>query len=121
MITPGPDESENPSTAQTNSGQMVSTSMSATTVIRSHASIIYGSDQRRSLQVHKPEVCYPAQGFVLNRTKRCRTKPHSGDSGWRMFYPDGDADEPVTYWFHHRRQSGDQQASKAAGGLQAMG
>ena len=29
-------------------------------------SIAYGDDQRGDLQAHKPEVCYPAQGFTLN-------------------------------------------------------
>lgn len=29
-------------------------------------SIAYGVDQSDSMQVHKPEVCYPAQGFVIN-------------------------------------------------------
>lgn len=28
-------------------------------------SIAYGSDQRDSMQLHKPEVCYPAQGFTV--------------------------------------------------------
>ncbi|MPN19384.1 hypothetical protein SDC9_166753 [bioreactor metagenome] len=28
-------------------------------------SIAYGEDQRDSMQAHKPEVCYPAQGFLL--------------------------------------------------------
>src|SRR3979409_994129 len=28
-------------------------------------SLAYGSDQHGSLQAHKPEICYPAQGFVL--------------------------------------------------------
>ena len=32
-------------------------------------SLAYGSDQRGSLQAHKPEVCYPAQGFVLHRNE----------------------------------------------------
>ena len=28
-------------------------------------SLAYGDDQRGGLQAHKPEVCYPAQGFKL--------------------------------------------------------
>ena len=28
-------------------------------------SIAYGGDQSDSMQVHKPEVCYPAQGFQM--------------------------------------------------------
>lgn len=30
-------------------------------------SIAYGVDQRDSMSVHKPEVCYPAQGFVVHK------------------------------------------------------
>lgn len=33
-------------------------------------SVAYGSDQRDSMQVHKPEVCYPAQGFVVNSVSK---------------------------------------------------
>src|SRR6218665_4039572 len=29
-------------------------------------SLAYGDDQRGDLQAHKPEVCYPAQGFALH-------------------------------------------------------
>lgn len=34
--------------------------------VRIMLSIAYGVDQSDSMQVHKPEVCYPAQGFVIN-------------------------------------------------------
>ena len=33
-------------------------------------SLAYGSDQRGALQAHKPEVCYPAQGFTLQKKRR---------------------------------------------------
>ncbi len=33
-------------------------------------SLAYGIDQRDSMQVHKPEICYPAQGFVLRDQRR---------------------------------------------------
>ena len=63
-------------------------------------SIAYGNDQRGALQAHKPEICYPAQGFNL----------HSNDAGLlstsygsipvrRMFTTMGTRQEPVTYWF----------------------
>ena len=63
-------------------------------------SIAYGNDQRGALQAHKPEVCYPAQGFNL----------HSNDAGLlstsygsipvrRMLTTMGARQEPVTYWF----------------------
>src|SRR5450830_590456 len=33
-------------------------------------SIAYGKNQSDALQLHKPEVCYPAQGFTLLATQR---------------------------------------------------
>lgn len=33
-------------------------------------SIAYGGDQSHDRQVHKPEVCYPAQGFVIDSVRR---------------------------------------------------
>ncbi|MEP6878662.1 MAG: exosortase C-terminal domain/associated protein EpsI, partial [Nitrosospira sp.] len=30
----------------------------------------YGNDQRDSMQMHYPEVCYPAQGFLLKEQQR---------------------------------------------------
>ena len=29
----------------------------------------YGDDQRGGLQAHRPEVCYPAQGFKLGKVE----------------------------------------------------
>lgn len=28
--------------------------------------VAYGKDQRQEIKIHRPEVCYPAQGFVVN-------------------------------------------------------
>ncbi len=33
-------------------------------------SLAYGEDQSDSMSVHKPEVCYPAQGFVVASNKK---------------------------------------------------
>ncbi|MCL6262740.1 exosortase-associated protein EpsI, B-type [Craterilacuibacter sp. RT1T] len=33
-------------------------------------SIAYGADQRDGMQLHYPEVCYPAQGFVIHSNVR---------------------------------------------------
>lgn len=38
--------------------------------IRVMLSLAYGESQTDSLQVHKPEVCYPAQGFVVLKNKK---------------------------------------------------
>jgi EpsI family protein len=65
-------------------------------------SIAYGKDQRDALQVHKPEVCYPAQGFTLldkrqygletglKSAKKIKVTHLQTALGARI--------EPVTYW-----------------------
>ena len=63
-------------------------------------SLAYGSDQRGSLQAHKPEVCYPAQGFVLHSNKAGKLATLFGDIPVRrLFTALGARQEPVTYWF----------------------
>ncbi len=63
-------------------------------------SLAYGSDQRRSLQVHKPEVCYPAQGFVVRKNEVQLLTVASGTIPVRrIFAVMGARQEPVTYWF----------------------
>ncbi len=62
--------------------------------------IAYGVDQRDDLQVHYPEVCYPAQGFeVLSNHKR-RLATAFGDLPVRRMETRLNAgrNEPVTYW-----------------------
>ena len=63
-------------------------------------SVAYGTDQRDGLQVHKPEVCYPAQGFAVRRISRSQVdidgktipvKRVETNFGERRI-------EPVTYW-----------------------
>jgi EpsI family protein len=63
-------------------------------------SVAYGSDQRGSLQAHKPEVCYPAQGFTLvtNEESQVAT-PFGAIPARRLFTRLGPRAEPVTYWF----------------------
>jgi EpsI family protein len=63
-------------------------------------SLAYGSDQRGSLQAHKPEVCYPAQGFKLHSTVSAPLSTPVGDiAAQRLFTSMGPRKEPVTYWF----------------------
>ena len=63
-------------------------------------SLAYGSDQRRSLQAHKPEVCYPAQGFVVHTNEvGILTTPFGDIPVRRLFTSLGARQEPVTYWF----------------------
>ena len=63
-------------------------------------SLAYGSDQRGSLQAHKPEVCYPAQGFVLQKNEAGILPTTFGEIPVRrLFTTMGPRQEPVTYWF----------------------
>ena len=63
-------------------------------------SLAYGSDQRGALQAHKPEVCYPAQGFVLQRNEAGLLGTPFGDMPVRrLFTTMGARHEPLTYWF----------------------
>lgn len=62
-------------------------------------SIAYGGDQRDSMQVHKPEVCYPAQGFSLLGQKSGSLKTAQGVIPvTRIVASLGNRHEPVTYW-----------------------
>ena len=63
-------------------------------------SLAYGSDQRGSLQAHKPEVCYPAQGFTLQKNEAgTLVTPFGEIPVRRLFGHLGPRIEPVTYWF----------------------
>jgi len=63
-------------------------------------SLAYGSDQRGALQAHKPEVCYPAQGFTLQKNDAGRLATAHGDIPVRRLFGNLRArEEPITYWF----------------------
>lgn len=65
-------------------------------------SIAYGTDQRErsSLRAHKPEVCYPAQGFVVQRDDAGLLATGFGTIPVRrLFTTLGARQEPLTYWF----------------------
>ena len=62
-------------------------------------SIAYGRDQRDANQAHKPEICYPAQGFVLlNKQRGVLETPHGAISVTRVQTHMGQRYEPITYW-----------------------
>ena len=62
-------------------------------------SMAYGDDQRGGLQAHRPEVCYPAQGFKLGRTEDGALSTGFGTIEVRRLTTTlGPRDEPVTYW-----------------------
>ncbi len=63
-------------------------------------SLAYGSNQRGSLQAHKPEVCYPAQGFTIDRNEAGQFTSQFGEVPVRRLAGHlGARYEPVTYWF----------------------
>lgn len=63
-------------------------------------SLAYGSDQRGALQAHKPEVCYPAQGFTVHANEPAFLQTAYGEiPARRLFTTLGQRHEPVTYWF----------------------
>ena len=64
-------------------------------------SIAYGDDQRGGLQAHKPEVCYPAQGFKLLANDAISiATPFGAIPGRRLNTVQGNRAEPVTYWIN---------------------
>ena len=62
-------------------------------------SLAYGDDQRGGLQAHRPEVCYPAQGFKLGAVKDGVLPTAYGNIEVRRLATSiGSRNEPVTYW-----------------------
>lgn len=62
-------------------------------------SIAYGNDQSYSTQVHRPEMCYPAQGFEI----RSMSRDSIDFSGaqlpvMKLVATQGPRIEPITYW-----------------------
>ncbi|GAA5785933.1 hypothetical protein GCM10007860_17780 [Chitiniphilus shinanonensis] len=62
-------------------------------------SIAYGRDQSDGLRVHKPDVCYPAQGFVVSQGQD-GTLDVGGHAlpVRRLVATLGERNEPITYW-----------------------
>jgi EpsI family protein len=62
-------------------------------------SMAYGDDQRGGLQAHRPEVCYPAQGFTLRDVNDGKVATAYGKIDVRRLLTTlGPRNEPVTYW-----------------------
>lgn len=62
-------------------------------------SIAYGGDQSDAMQLHKPEVCYPAQGFTLHGKQADTLQVRGGNLPiTRVSTSLGNRNEPVTYW-----------------------
>lgn len=61
--------------------------------------IAYGGDQSDGTQVHKPEVCYPAQGFqLLNKSDATFASSFGPLLVTRVDTELGQRREPITYW-----------------------
>ncbi|MDE2365979.1 MAG: EpsI family protein [Betaproteobacteria bacterium] len=61
--------------------------------------LAYGKDQRDAMQVHYPEVCYPAQGFSLQEKQKGTLETGRGAIPvTRILTSLGQRNEPVTYW-----------------------
>jgi EpsI family protein len=62
-------------------------------------SIAYGGDQSDAMQVHKPEVCYPAQGFqVIKQYQDILDLGSVRIPVKRLVAANGARIEPITYW-----------------------
>lgn len=62
-------------------------------------SIAYGSDQSDSMKVHKPEVCYAAQGFQVEDHRMDNLILGQGSLPIkRVLALQGNRIEPITYW-----------------------
>jgi EpsI family protein len=62
-------------------------------------SVAYGGDQSDGTRAHRPEVCYPAQGFqiVLSQSGQLSLPTHSIPVR-RLVAKQGGRTEPITYW-----------------------
>lgn len=62
-------------------------------------SIAYGEDQRDAVQLHYPEVCYPAQGFeIISNYKSTLEIRRQKIPVRRLETQLGQRREPITYW-----------------------
>jgi EpsI family protein len=63
-------------------------------------SIAYGGRRNQGMDIHRPEICYPSQGFALRRDTvdaqlllEARTLPIK-----RLVAGSGNRNEPISYW-----------------------
>jgi len=68
--------------------------------------LAYGNDQRSTLQAHRPEVCYPAQGFKLVSKVQDGPldTPFGAIDATRLTAQAGTRTEPITYWLTNGNQ-----------------
>ena len=62
-------------------------------------SVAYGGDQSDGTSAHRPEVCYPAQGFAITANSLGRLQLGGREVPVRRLVSKlGPRDEPITYW-----------------------
>jgi EpsI family protein len=62
-------------------------------------SIAFGGNQSKALQVHKPEVCYAAQGFQIGTMTKAMLNTDIGQIPvMHLVAKQGTRNEPITYW-----------------------
>ncbi|WP_310389596.1 exosortase-associated protein EpsI, B-type [Roseateles sp.] len=63
-------------------------------------SVAYGGDQSDATRSHRPDVCYPAQGFQINSASSGVVAVQTGELPVRRMVAQlGSRVEPVTFWF----------------------
>lgn len=63
-------------------------------------SVAYGGDQSEATRAHRPDVCYPVQGFQIISSENAAVNIAGGELPVRhMFAKLGQRHEPVTFWF----------------------
>jgi EpsI family protein len=64
--------------------------------------VAYGSRQRQEVKIHRPELCYPAQGWQLKSIEPTTFDIANAQgpviAGHRMVVRNGRLDEAVSYW-----------------------
>jgi EpsI family protein len=67
--------------------------------IRVMLSVVYGDGIDRQLDIHRPEICYPAQGFSVSKYTDQVIHTLSGElSVRRLVAQNGLRIEPISYW-----------------------
>ena len=62
-------------------------------------SVAYGGDQSDGTSAHRPEVCYPAQGFAITSNRLTALPIGQGQLPVRQLMSKlGPRNEPITYW-----------------------
>jgi EpsI family protein len=62
-------------------------------------SVAYGGDQSDGTSAHRPEVCYPAQGFAVTYNAKAAQSAAGGSLAVRRLMAQlGQRNEPITYW-----------------------